>query len=51
MEWRALLQGFWDPFNSTVQSTTSISVTAVINALNDLLADHFFPAQVGYLHS
>ncbi|MGZ0188719.1 MAG: type I DNA topoisomerase, partial [Alphaproteobacteria bacterium] len=43
MEWRALLREFWTGFNSRVDAAKDLSITEVIDALDEQLGPHFFP--------
>ena len=41
--WRDVLREFWTEFSSHVEKTKELRVSAVLDALNDLLAPHIFP--------
>ena len=43
LDWRALLREFWDAFKANIDDTKDLSITQVIDALDEELADHFFP--------
>ncbi len=43
LDWRELLKDFWTDFNSAVDETRDLTITNVLEALNRLLASHFFP--------
>ncbi len=42
MEWRRVLREFWDAFKGSVDGTKDLSISQVIEALDQELADHFF---------
>jgi DNA topoisomerase-1 len=39
-----VLQQFWQPFIETVKATQSLTLTDVLNALDETLEEHFFPS-------
>lgn len=41
-----VLQQFWEPFIQTVKATQSLTLTDVLNALDETLEEHFFPSEV-----
>ncbi|MCC6983456.1 MAG: type I DNA topoisomerase [Bauldia sp.] len=41
--WKDVLREFWTQFSSHVEKTKELRVSAVLDALNDLLAPHIFP--------
>lgn len=43
LEWRALLRDFWTGFSAAVEDTTGLTITNVIDALDEDLGPHFFP--------
>ena len=45
LDWRALMRAFWDDFSRTVEQTRDLKITDVINALDEDLGAHFFPAR------
>jgi DNA topoisomerase-1 len=45
LDWRALMRAFWDDFSKTVEQTRELKITDVINALDEDLGPHFFPAR------
>jgi DNA topoisomerase I len=45
LDWRALMRAFWDDFSKTVEQTRDLKITDVINALDEDLGPHFFPAR------
>ncbi len=42
-EWKEVLQLFWNDFSAAVAGTKDLSITAVIDALDEDLGPHFFP--------
>ena len=44
-DWRRVLRQFWEQFSSSVEGTRELSITQVLDALNDTLGRHFFPAE------
>ena len=42
--WRALLREFWDGFTSRVDDAKDLSISQVIDAIDEQLGPHFFPA-------
>jgi DNA topoisomerase-1 len=45
IEWRDLLRDFWRDFTAAVGEIKDLSITQVIDVLNDMLAPHIFPAR------
>ena len=45
LDWRALMRAFWNDFSKTVEQTRDLKITDVINALDEDLGPHFFPAR------
>ena len=45
LEWRQVLRDFWREFTVAVESTKELRVGEVLEALNDLLGPHIFPAK------
>src|SRR6185503_3705100 len=45
LKWKDVLREFWDDFTKTLEETKDLRVSEVLDALNDLLADHIFPAK------
>ena len=43
LAWRDVLRQFWTQFSAVVHDIKDLRVTAVLDALNELLADHVFP--------
>ena len=43
IDWRALLQEFWDGFQAKVEETQGLRISNVIDALDKELDAHFFP--------
>jgi DNA topoisomerase-1 len=46
-DWRRVLRDFWDQFSNSVEGTRELSITQVLDALNDTLGGHFFPPKNG----
>ncbi len=44
-EWKAVLRDFWAAFSEAIGSTKDLSITQVIDALDNELGPHFFPAR------
>lgn len=42
-EWRAVMRAFWEEFNAAVAATKDLTISAVIDALDEELGPHFFP--------
>ncbi|KAA2215154.1 type I DNA topoisomerase [Teichococcus oryzae] len=42
-EWRDVMRAFWDDFNAAVAATKDLTISAVIDALDEELGPHFFP--------
>ncbi|MGD0431612.1 MAG: type I DNA topoisomerase [Acetobacteraceae bacterium] len=45
LNWRAVMQAFWDEFSKAVDQTKDLKISDVINALDQDLGPHFFPAR------
>lgn len=45
LAWKDVLRDFWSEFQSHVEEIKDLRVSEVLDALNDLLADHIFPAK------
>ncbi|HQZ13110.1 MAG TPA: type I DNA topoisomerase [Devosia sp.] len=43
--WKDVLRDFWDDFTKQTEEIKDLRVSEVLDALNDLLADHIFPAK------
>ena len=43
IEWKAVLEDFWRNFSADVDGIKELRVREVLDTLNDVLADHFFP--------
>ncbi len=43
-DWKAVLRQFWADFSTAIAGTKDLSITAVIDALDEDLGPHFFPA-------
>ncbi|MCQ4158731.1 type I DNA topoisomerase [Roseomonas sp. GC11] len=42
-EWRAVMRAFWRDFNAAIAATKDLTISAVIDALDEELGPHFFP--------
>ncbi|MBO1075363.1 type I DNA topoisomerase [Roseomonas marmotae] len=42
-DWRAVMRAFWEEFNAAVAATKDLTISAVIDALDEELGPHFFP--------
>jgi DNA topoisomerase I len=45
LEWRKVMRDFWAEFSKAVEQTRDLKITDVINALDQDLGPHFFPAR------
>lgn len=45
LAWKDVLRDFWNDFQSHVEDIKDLRVSEVLDALNDLLSDHIFPAK------
>ena len=45
VDWRAVMQAFWDQFSRAVEQTRDLKISDVIDALDQDLGEHFFPAR------
>ena len=45
LAWKEVLRDFWQDFSAAVDETKDLRVTEVLDALNELLAPHIFPAR------
>jgi len=45
MDWRAVMRAFWDEFSKAVDATKDLKISDVIDALDEELGPHFFPAR------
>jgi DNA topoisomerase-1 len=43
VDWKQVLRDFWRDFAASVDDTRDLRVSAVLDALNDILAPHIFP--------
>jgi DNA topoisomerase-1 len=43
IEWKALLRDFWNGFSAAIDGTKDLTITQVIDALDEALGPHFFP--------
>jgi DNA topoisomerase I len=44
IDWKAVLRDFWRDFTAALAETKELSITQVIDALDEVLAPHLFPA-------
>ncbi len=44
LSWKEVLRDFWSQFSAAVESTRDLRVAEVLEALNELLGPHIFPA-------
>jgi len=45
LNWRTVMRAFWDEFSQAVDQTKDLKISDVINALDQDLGPHFFPAR------
>jgi len=45
LQWKDVLRDFWDDFTRQTDEIKDLRVSEVLDALNELLADHIFPAK------
>jgi DNA topoisomerase-1 len=45
LSWKEVLRQFWEEFSKHTEEIKDLRVTEVLDALNDLLSDHIFPAK------
>ncbi|MCB1380317.1 MAG: type I DNA topoisomerase [Alphaproteobacteria bacterium] len=45
IDWKALLRDFWKEFTAALEDIKELRVSNVLDALNDILAPHIFPAR------
>lgn len=45
INWKKVLEDFWRDFIVAIEATKELRVTNVLNALNEILAPHIFPAK------
>jgi DNA topoisomerase-1 len=45
LKWKDVLRDFWDDFTRQTEEIKDLRVSEVLDALNELLADHIFPAK------
>ena len=43
IDWKTVLRDFWTAFSSAVEETKGLSISQVIDALDEALGPHFFP--------
>ncbi|MGX9965929.1 type I DNA topoisomerase [Roseomonas sp. F4] len=44
-DWRAVMRAFWEDFSKAISSTSELTISDVIDALDEDLGPHFFPAR------
>ena len=44
-DWRAVMEAFWEEFSRAVEQTRDLKISDVIEALDEDLGPHFFPAK------
>lgn len=45
LDWRALMRAFWQDFSAAIEQTRDLKIGDVIDALDEELGPHFFPAR------
>jgi DNA topoisomerase-1 len=45
LDWRVLMRAFWDDFSNAINQTKDLKIGDVVQALDDELGPHFFPAR------
>ena len=45
LDWRAVMQAFWEEFSKAIDQTKDLKISDVIDALDRDLGPHFFPAR------
>ncbi|MDE2578933.1 MAG: type I DNA topoisomerase [Hyphomicrobiales bacterium] len=45
IDWKQVLRDFWQDFSTAIDATKDLRTTQVLDALNDLLGPHIFPAK------
>ena len=45
LNWKALLRSFWDSFNETVKAVEPLTITDVLNHLEESLSEHLFKSE------
>ena len=46
LDWKAFLRDFWKDFHAAIESVAELRITHVIDALNEVLEPHIFPAKL-----
>jgi DNA topoisomerase-1 len=44
-DWRAVMRAFWEDFHKAIAATSDLTISDVIDALDEDLGPHFFPAR------
>ena len=47
IEWKKVLRDFWKDFSAAIGGTKDLTITQVIDALDEDLGPHFFPVLAG----
>ncbi|WP_119679008.1 type I DNA topoisomerase [Indioceanicola profundi] len=47
IDWKQVLREFWMSFSTAVDGTKDLTITQVLDALDEALGPHFFPKKVG----
>ncbi|MEN3976937.1 type I DNA topoisomerase [Emcibacter sp. SYSU 3D8] len=47
IEWKSVLREFWGDFSNAIEGTAELRVTQVLEAINEILGPHIFPAPEG----
>jgi DNA topoisomerase-1 len=45
LDWKAFLRDFWKEFHAAIENVAELRITNVIDALNEVLEPHIFPAR------
>jgi len=45
LKWKDVLRAFWEQFSASIADTKELRVADVIDAINEVLGDHIFPAR------
>lgn len=45
IDWKEVLRRFWKDFSKAIEDTSELRVTNVLDALNEIMASHVFPAK------
>ncbi len=47
IDWKAVMRAFWEDFSNAIDATRELKISDVIDALDEELGPHFFPATDG----